>query len=55
MMTKDELSIVLNALQSAEAEIHNPGSARYGGYDLLNLIENAKRLVKSRLGHNDRR
>ncbi len=42
MLTLQEMMDIHKTLCAAEREIHNPGSARAGGYDLLAAIEDAK-------------
>lgn len=46
-MTEDDFCIVSGALSAAETEIHNPGAARASDIDLLNLLEQAKRVLRA--------
>jgi hypothetical protein len=41
-----DLETVARALRAAEIEIHNPGAARAGNYDLLDLIDQARAIIK---------
>lgn len=40
------LDVIACALRAAETEIHNPGAARAGNYDVIDLLDQAKRLVR---------
>jgi hypothetical protein len=39
------LDVIACALRAAEEEIHHPGAAVHGNYDVLDLIDQAKSLV----------
>jgi hypothetical protein len=41
------LDILRRALRCAEDEIHNPGCGLVNGYDVLDLIEQAKGVLRS--------
>jgi hypothetical protein len=41
-----DLDTISRALRAAENEIHNPGTARANNYDVLDLIDQARALIK---------
>lgn len=41
-----DLETIAKALRFAEIEIHNPGAARASDYDVLDLVDQAKIIVK---------
>ena len=45
-INRNALNTIACALRAAEDEIHNPGAANAGNYDVLDLIDQAKSLVR---------
>lgn len=41
-----ELETIASALKEALDEIHNPGAARHNNVDVLDLIDQAQKMVK---------
>lgn len=41
----DELRTLRKAMQLAEVEIHNPGAAMSGNYDIIDLIDQANLIL----------
>ena len=52
VVATSDLEIVARALAYAETEIHNPGAARSGNYDVLDLIDQAKAITKKVMTEN---